>query len=214
MGALVATLVLTRAESGAPHDACSPRAVGLSGWRSGPGQSLSPAPGTAGRARLSRVPPGRGRPIGARRSAALPPPQPTLAAQVLATLAQCCQEGTLRVNQFPGQVFVQEDATLVVVPAALDAVRQRLAPTGVRLPGNPLLFNDLAAAGYLLGAAGETWSKRSFRAPARPLDARGAAPAARAAVGCRPPPPYSGAILLDLPAEVEPTPAPATMAAP
>ena len=59
--------------------------------------------------------------------AAQPLPQRPLAAQVLATLAQCCQEGVLRVNQFPGQVFVQADATLVVVPMALDAVRQRLA---------------------------------------------------------------------------------------
>jgi hypothetical protein len=32
--------------------------------------------------------------------------------------------------------------------------------------------------------------------------------------GATPPPPYGGAILLDLPAEVEPTPALAAMAAP
>jgi hypothetical protein len=89
------------------------------------------------------------------------------AAQVLATLAQCCQDGALRVNQFPGQVFVQDDVTLVVVPAALDAVRQRLAATGVRLPGNALVFNDLAAAGYVLGRRGRTSSKPCFRVPAR-----------------------------------------------
>jgi hypothetical protein len=148
---------------------------------------------------------------------AVPPAQPTLAAQVLAALAQCCQEGALRVNQFPGQVFVQEDATLVVVPAALEAVRQRLAPTGVRLPGNALLFNDLATAGYLLGAPGQNVVKAVF-------PREGKAPATLAVLrvphallwGATPPPPYGGPILLDLPAEAAPerTPAPAAAAAP
>jgi len=149
--------------------------------------------------------------------ATLPPPQPPLAAQVLATLAQCCQEGGLRVNQFPGQVFVQDDATLVVVPAALDAVRQRLASTGVRLPGNALVFNDLAAAGYLLGAPGQNVIKAVF-------PRAGKTPATLAVLrlphallwGAAPPPPYGGPLLLDLPAEAapEPTPAPAPVAAP
>ena len=148
---------------------------------------------------------------------ALPPPQPTLAAQIVATLAQCCQEGALRVNQFPGQVFVQDDATLVVVPAALDAVRQRLAATAVRLPGNALLFNDLAAAGYLLGTPGHNVVKAVF-------PRAGKAPVTLAVLrlphallwGATPPPPYGGPLLLDLPAEAapEPTPAPATGAAP
>jgi hypothetical protein len=147
--------------------------------------------------------------------AALPPPQPTLATQVLAMLAQCCQEGALRVNQFPGQVFVQEDATLVVVPAALEAVRQRLASTGVRLPGNPLLFNDLAAAGYLLGVAGQNVVKAVFPRPGKTPVTLAVLRLPHALLwGATPPPPYGGAILLDLPAEVEPTPALAAMAAP
>jgi hypothetical protein len=149
--------------------------------------------------------------------AALPPPQPTLAAQIVATLAQCCQDGVLRVNQFPGQVFVQEDATLVVVPAALDAVRQRLAPTGVRLPGNALVFNDLAAAGYLLGAPGHNVVKAVFpRASKAPVTLAVLRLPHALLWGATPPLPYGGAILLDLPAEsaVEPTPAPASVAAP
>src|SRR5947209_1396730 len=91
-----------------------------------------------------------------------------LAVQVLVTLAQCCQDGTLRVNQIPGQVFVHDDATLVVVPAALTAVRQRLAPTGVRLPGNTVVFNALAAAGAVLGAPGQNVVKAVFPRPGTP----------------------------------------------
>jgi hypothetical protein len=149
--------------------------------------------------------------------AALPPTQPTLAAQIVATLAQCCQDGVLRVNQFPGQVFVQDDATLVVVPAALDAVRQRLAPTGVRLPGNALLFNDLAAAGYLLGALGHNVVKAVFpRVGKTPVTLAVLRLPHALLWGATPPPPYGGPLLLDLPAEAapEPTPAPAPVAAP
>ena len=169
-----------------PSDAArGPRALGLSrraipirptsftsSWSAGPDpgrrRTLPAADGQSVRADL----------------AAQPPPQRPLAAQVLATLAQCCQEGVLRVNQFPGQVFVQADATLVVVPMALDAVRQRLATQGVRLPGNALLFNDLAAAGYLLGAPGQNVMKASLCAGGQAArHARGPAPAPRAAVG-------------------------------
>jgi hypothetical protein len=63
----------------------------------------------------------------------LPPAQPALASQVLAMLAQCCREGPLRVNQFPGQVFVQAEETLVVVPEAFKAVRERLGKPAVTL---------------------------------------------------------------------------------
>jgi hypothetical protein len=121
------------------------------------------------------------------------------------------------VNQVPGQVFVHDDATLVVVPAALTAVRQRLAPAGVRLPGNPLVFNDLAAAGYLLGAPGQNVIKAVF-------PRAGKTPATLAVLrlphallwGATPPPPYGGPIRLDLPAEAaaEPIPALVTAAAP
>ncbi len=139
------------------------------------------------------------------------------AAQVLATLAQCCQDGALRVNQFPGQVFVHDDATLVVVPAALNAVRQRLAPTGVRLPGNALVFNDLAAAGYVLGAPGQNVVKAVFPRAGTPPVTLAVLRLPHALLwGAAPPPPYGGSIRLDLPAEAapEPIPAPAPVAAP
>ena len=77
-----------------------------------------------------------------------------LVTQDLTMLAQCCQDGTLGVNQIPGQIFVHDDVTLVVVPAALTLVRQRLALTGVRLPGNTAIFNALAATGVVLGPPG------------------------------------------------------------
>ena len=136
---------------------------------------------------------------------------------MLATLAQCCQDGVLRVNQFPGQVFVQDDATLVVVPAALDAVRQRLAPTGVRLPGNALVFNDLAAAGYLLGAPGQNVVTAVFPRAGQPPVTLAVLRLPHAPVwGATPPPPYGGPIQLDLPAVAAPEPilAPAPVAAP
>ncbi len=148
---------------------------------------------------------------------ALPSPQPSFAAQVLSMLAQCCQDGTLRVNQVPGQVFVHDDVTLVVVPAALDAVRQRLAPTGVRLPGNTLVFTALAAAGSVLGTPGQNVVKAVFPRAGTPPVTLAVLRLPHALLwGATPPPPYGGPIQLDLPAEaaVEPTPAPASVAAP
>jgi hypothetical protein len=149
--------------------------------------------------------------------AAQPPPQRPLAAQVLATLAQCCQEGVLRVNQFPGQVFVQDDATLVVVPTAIDTVRQRLASTGVRLPGNALVFNDLAAAGYLLGTPGQNVMKAVFAREGKPPATLAVLRLPHALLwGATPPPPYGGPLQLDLPTAAGPElpPAPAHVAAP
>jgi hypothetical protein len=99
--------------------------------------------------------------------ATVPPAQPALAARVLATLAQCCREGPLRVNQFPGHVFVQADETLVVVPEALKPVRDRLVQEGVTLPGGGVLYNDLAAAGYVLGEAGRNVIQAEFRRPGK-----------------------------------------------
>jgi hypothetical protein len=86
---------------------------------------------------------------------------------VFATLAQCCQEGPLRVNQFPGHVFVQATETLVVVPEGLKPVRERLAQHGVMLPGGGILYNDLAAAGYLLGEAGHNVVQAEFQRPGK-----------------------------------------------
>jgi hypothetical protein len=97
----------------------------------------------------------------------VPPAQPTLAAQVLAMLAQCCRAGPLRVNQFPGHVFVRDTETLVVVPEAFKPVRDRLARQGVTLPGGGVLYNDLAAAGYVLGEPGRNVVPAEFRRPGK-----------------------------------------------
>src|SRR5712691_11276061 len=140
-----------------------------------------------------------------------------LAAQVLTTLAQCCQDGTLRVNQVPGQIFVHNDATLVVVPTALTAVRQRLAPTGVRLPGNTLVFTALAVAGSVLGTPGQNVVKAVFPRAGTPPVTLAVLRLPHALLwGAAPPPPYGGPIRLDLPDEAvsEPIPAPTLVAAP
>jgi hypothetical protein len=97
----------------------------------------------------------------------LPLAQPTLAARVLASLAQCCREGPLRVNQFPGHVFVQATETLVVVPEALKPIRARLIQDGITLPGGGVLYNDLAAAGYVLGEPGRNVVQAAFRRPGK-----------------------------------------------
>ena len=100
---------------------------------------------------------------------------------------------------------------------ALDAVRQRLATQGVRLPGNALLFNDLAAAGYLLGAPGQNVMKAVFAREGKPPATLAVLRLPHALLwGATPPPPYGGPLQLDLPAEAVPelTPAPAPVAAP
>jgi hypothetical protein len=99
--------------------------------------------------------------------ATLPPAAPGLAARVLATLAQCCQDGTLRVNQIPGQVFVQGEETLVVVPAALKVVCERLAAQGITAPSGVLLYNDLAQAGSLLGPPGRNVAQATLTRPGK-----------------------------------------------
>jgi hypothetical protein len=140
-----------------------------------------------------------------------------LVTQVLTTLAQCCQDGTLGVNQIPGQIFVHDDVTLVVVPAALTLVRQRLALTGVRLPGNIEVFNALAAAGAALGTPGHNVVHAVLpSARRRPVTlAVLRLPHARV-WGATPPPPYGGVIQLALPtpAAAEPLLVPAPMAVP
>jgi hypothetical protein len=99
--------------------------------------------------------------------ATLPPVTPGLAARVLTTLAQCCQDGTLRVNQIPGQVFVQGEETLVVVPAALKVVCERLAVQGITTPSGVLLYNDLAQAGSLLGPPGRNVAQATLTRPGK-----------------------------------------------
>lgn len=129
---------------------------------------------------------------------AVPPAQPTLAAQVMATLAQCCREGPLRVNQFPGQVFVLSEATLVVVPEALKPVRERLAQAGVTLPGGGVLYNDLADAGYLLGPTGQNVVQVTFLRPGkRPVPLAVFRVPHAVLWGVAPPAPYAGDVLLE-----------------
>jgi hypothetical protein len=129
--------------------------------------------------------------------ATLPPTTPGLAARVLTTLAQCCQDGTLRVNQIPGQVFIQGDETLVVVPAALKVVCERLAAQGITTPSGVLLYNDLAQAGSLLGPPGRNVAQATLTRP-------GKAPVTLAVLrlptallwGATPPAPYGGTLVV------------------
>jgi hypothetical protein len=129
-----------------------------------------------------------------------PPASPGLAARVLATLAQCCQDGTLRVNQIPGQVFVQGEETLVVVPAALKAVCERLATQGITTPTGVLLYNDLAQASYLLGPPGRNVAQATLARP-------GKAPVTLAVLrlkttllwGATPPAAYGGTLVVRMP---------------
>ena len=164
-GALVATLLLTRADL---VTLTVPVARELWGFLSGadPANLFYPL--------IVRAPDPTAAPAADGHSvqtdlATLPPATPGLAARVLTTLAQCCQDGTLRVNQIPGQVFVQGEETLVVVPAALKVVTERLAAQGLTPPTGVLLYNDLAQAGYLLGPAGRNVAQatlaRSGKAP-------------------------------------------------
>jgi hypothetical protein len=149
---------------------------------------------------------------------AMPPAQPTLAARVLDTLAQCCREGPLRVNQFPGHVFVLAEETLVVVPEALKPVRQRLAREGVSVSGGGILYNDLAAAGYLLGPAGRNVTTAVFQpAGRRPVPLAVLRLPHAPLWGAHPPAPFPGQVTLDRPEAAEadsdpplaPAPAPA-----
>jgi hypothetical protein len=134
--------------------------------------------------------------------ATLPPATPGLAARVLATLAQCCQDGTLRVNQIPGQVFVQGEETLVVVPAAIKVVTERLAAQGITTPTGVLLYNDLAQAGSLLGLPGRNVAQATLARP-------GKAPVTLAVLrfptallwGATPPAPYGGTLVVRMPGD-------------
>jgi hypothetical protein len=129
--------------------------------------------------------------------AAVPPAQPLLAAQVLATLAQCCRAGPLRVNQFPGHVFVQDAVSLVVVPEALKPVRQHLAAQGIAVPSGTVLYNDLAVAGYVLGEAGQNVAHATFPRPGKPAVTLAVLHVPNALLwGAAPPAPYAGAVEL------------------
>ena len=140
-----------------------------------------------------------------------------LVTQVLTMLAQCCQDGTLGVNQIPGQIFVHDEVTLVVVPAALTLVRQRLALTGVRLPGNTAIFNALAATGVVLGPPGHNVVHAVVPCAARrPVTLAVLRLPHTYVWGTTSPPPYRGALQLALPtpAAAEPLLAPAPGAVP
>lgn len=130
----------------------------------------------------------------------VPPGAPTVAARVMAALAHGCRDGTIRVNQWPGHVFVHLSATLVVVPAGIDIVRHQLQQQGVRVPPGTVLYNDLADAGFILGMAGRNVSKVAFQPPGRPE------PIALSVLriphallwGAEPPEPFAGVIGLDV----------------
>jgi hypothetical protein len=92
-------------------------------------------------------------------------PPERLASRVLAALQAACADGTLRVNQFPGHVFVRQRDTLVIVPKVLDLLRRPLQAAGVRLPENPAVYDALADQGWLLGPAGQHVQYATFARP-------------------------------------------------
>jgi hypothetical protein len=92
------------------------------------------------------------------------PPQ-RLASRVLTALKAACMDGTLRMNQFPGQVFVRDHDTLVVVPKALDVLRRPLLAAGVRLPENQAVYTALAEQGWLRGLPGQHVQHAAFVRP-------------------------------------------------
>jgi hypothetical protein len=127
----------------------------------------------------------------------VPPAQPLVVARVLATLAECCRDGGLRVNQFPGHVFVRDAETLVVVPEVFKPVRARLAQDGVTLPHGGVLYNDLAAAGYVLGEAGRNVIQAEFRRPdKRPVTLAVLRVPNALLWGAQPPLPFGGEVVL------------------
>jgi hypothetical protein len=128
----------------------------------------------------------------------LPPVQPTLAAQVLTALAQACRDGTLRVNQFPGQVFVLPEQTLVVVPEVFKVLCPVLTQAGVTLPGTGILYNDLAASGYLRGPTGQNVAKATVLRPGKRAVTLAVLRIPNVVLwGAHPPPLYSGDVILE-----------------
>jgi hypothetical protein len=211
-GALVATLLLTRDDL---VTLSLPVARELWAFLGG-----APDPANVFRQLISQPPPqatytaADGHSVRADRHV-IPPAHPTMAARVLATLTQCCREGPLRVNQFPGQVFVLDDQTLVVVPEGFKPVRERLAQDGVTVPGGAVLYNDLAEAGYLLGTAGQNVARAVFqRDGRRPVPLSVLRLPHALLWGAAPPPPFAGHIELELPNEGSPTMAPSLTSAP
>lgn len=163
-GALAATLVLTRADLVV---LTLPVARTLWSFLSG-----SPDPRNLWYQLIVQTPGRPGMPAADGQSvqhdlARTPLPPSALAARVVAMLAQCCQDGTVRVNQLPGQVFVQGDETLVVVPATLTVVRERLAAQGLATPEGVVLYNELASAGMLCGALGQNVAQAVFARPGK-----------------------------------------------
>ena len=92
------------------------------------------------------------------------PPQ-RLASRILTALKAASTDGTLRLNQFPGQVFVRDHDTLVVVPKVLDVLRRPLLAAGVRLPENQAVYTALADQGWLLGSPGQHVQYATFVRP-------------------------------------------------
>jgi hypothetical protein len=62
---------------------------------------------------------------------------------------------------------VQATETLVVVPEGLKPIRARLTQEGISLPSGGVLYNDLAAAGYVLGESGRNVVQAAFRRPGK-----------------------------------------------
>jgi hypothetical protein len=74
---------------------------------------------------------------------------------VLSALQNACVDGTLEVNRYPGQVFVREEDTWVVVPKTLNMIRRWLRAKQVDLPENQVMYQSLQARGYLIGKPGQ-----------------------------------------------------------
>lgn len=66
----------------------------------------------------------------------------------LKTLFELCRTGGCRVNLFPGQVFVMEEMTYVVIENVSQLIREYLSKQRMVLPADSQIFGLLAAANY------------------------------------------------------------------
>lgn len=90
-----------------------------------------------------------------------------LAGLVLDALRQCCQDGTVPLNGFPGQLFLHPEATFLTVPHGLRPLRRALKAQGRWLPRDSQVFSSLAEAGYLLGPPGQQVTRLQVEPPGR-----------------------------------------------